>query len=189
MKKVFQMVVIVALTGLLFACNNNSVETKAAASSETANASAGQANVKDDASMKDIVKIAIGSPDHTTLVKALQQAELVDVLANPGPFTVFAPTNAAFDKLPKGTLDDLMKADKKTDLQNILQYHVTTSALKADFFQNGQTIGMVNGDNITVNVKDGKVILNNSATIVASIQASNGMVHVIDGVLLPPAKK
>jgi uncharacterized surface protein with fasciclin (FAS1) repeats len=189
MKKIFQLVVIVALTGLLLACNNNSVETKAAASSETANANAGQANVKDDASMKDIVKIAIGSPDHTTLVKALQQAELVDVLANPGPFTVFAPTNAAFDKLPKGTLDDLMKADEKADLQNILQYHVTTSALKADFFQNGQTIGMVNGDNITVNVKDGKVILNNSATIVASIQGSNGMVHVIDGVLLPPAKK
>src|SRR4030095_2116373 len=189
MKKTFQIAIIAALTGVLFACNNNNAETKAAASPETANSNAGQANVKDDASMKDIVKIAIGSPDHTTLVKALQQAELVDVLANPGPFTVFAPTNAAFDKLPKGTLDDLMKADKKADLQNILQYHVTTSALKPNFFQDGQTIGMVNGDNLTVNVKDGKVILNNSATIVASIQGSNGMVHVIDGVLLPPAKK
>jgi len=188
MKITLQLAAIAALTGVLFACNNNA-ETKVAAAPETANANAGQANVKDDASMKDIVKIAMGSPDHSTLVKALQQAELVDVLANPGPFTVFAPTNAAFDKLPKGTLDDLMKADKKADLQNILQYHVTTSALKADFFQDGQTIGMVNGDNITVNVKDGKVILNNSATIVASVQGSNGMVHVIDGVLLPPAKK
>jgi len=90
--------------------------------------------------------------------------------------------------LPKGTLDDLMKPEKKTDLQNILQYHVTTSSLKADFFKDGQTIGMVNGDNITINVKDGKIILNNSATIVASVPASNGMVHVIDGVLLPPTK-
>jgi uncharacterized surface protein with fasciclin (FAS1) repeats len=113
----------------------------------------------------------------------------VDVLANPGLFTVFAPANAAFDKLPAGTLDGLIKADKKADLQNILQYHVTTSALKAHYFKDGQTIGMVNGDNITVSVKDGKVMLNNSATIIASIPASNGMIHVVDAVLLPPAKK
>jgi uncharacterized surface protein with fasciclin (FAS1) repeats len=145
--------------------------------------------VSDDASEKNIVKIAVGSADHTTLVAALKQAELVDVLANPGPFTVFAPTNAAFDKLPKGTVDDLMKPEKKADLQNILQYHVTTSALSADYFKDGQTIGMVNGDNITVSIKNGKVVLNNSATIVASIPASNGMVHVVDAVLLPPTKK
>ena len=170
------------------ACHNNQPAAVSGASTETPK-DAGQANVVDDASMKNIVKVAVGSADHTTLVAALKQADLVDVLANPGPFTVFAPTNAAFDKLPKGTLDELMKPEKKSDLQNILQYHVTTSALKADYFKDGQTIGMVNGDNITVNVKDGKIVLNNSATIVASIQASNGMVHVIDGVLLPPAKK
>jgi uncharacterized surface protein with fasciclin (FAS1) repeats len=179
------------LLGLSFiafvACNSNNETPQVSAANESTNA--GQANVKDDASMKDIVKVAVGSPDHSTLVKALQQAELVDVLANPGPFTVFAPVNSAFDKLPEGVLDDLMKAEKKADLQNILQYHVTTSALKADFFKDGQTIGMVNGDNITVNVKDGKVILNNSATIIGSVQASNGMVHIVDGVLLPPAKK
>ena len=140
-------------------------------------------------STKNIVENAVNSKDHTTLVAAVKAAGLVSTLESKGPFTVFAPTNSAFDKLPKGTLDDLMKAEKKADLQNILQYHVTTSALKADFFQDGQTIGMVNGDNITVSVKDGKVILNNSATIVASVQASNGMVHIIDGVLLPPIKK
>ena len=170
------------------ACNNQDTKATPATTEETA-ANAGQANVKDDASMKDIVRVAVGSPDHTTLVKALKQADLVDVLANPGPFTVFAPTNAAFDKLPKGTLDALMKEDKREDLQNILQYHVTTSSLKADYFKDGQTIGMVNGDNITVSVKDGKIVLNNSATVVASVQASNGMVHIIDAVLLPPAKK
>jgi uncharacterized surface protein with fasciclin (FAS1) repeats len=189
MKKIFQIAITATLTALLFACKNDSATTETTATSETANPNAGQANIKDDASMKDIVKIAIGSHDHTTLVKALQQAELVDVLANPGPFTVFAPINSAFEKLPKGTLDDLMKADKKSELQNILQYHVTTSTLKADFFKDGQTIGMVNGDNIIVNIKDGKIILNNSATIVASVQGSNGMIHIIDGVLLPPAKK
>lgn len=187
MKKILLIISI----AIFAACNSNNkteTETQVSASTETSK-NAGQANVKDDASMKDIVKVAVGSADHTTLVKALQQAELVDVLANPGPFTVFAPTNAAFDKLPAGTLDGLMKADKKADLQNILQYHVTTSALKADFFKDGQTIGMVNGDNVTVSIKDGKVVLNNSATIIASIQASNGMVHVVDGVLLPPTKK
>jgi uncharacterized surface protein with fasciclin (FAS1) repeats len=187
MKKTFQSLLLIAVISIM-ACNNQEAKTTPTTTNETP-ANAGQANVKDDASMKDIVRVAVGSPDHTTLVKALQQADLVDVLANPGPFTVFAPTNAAFDKLPKGTLDDLMKADKKAQLQDILQYHVTTSALKADFFKDGQTIGMVNGDNVTVSVKDGKITLNNQATIVASIPASNGMVHVIDAVLLPPAKK
>jgi uncharacterized surface protein with fasciclin (FAS1) repeats len=185
MKKIFP--VAVALF-FLMACGNNT-QTTANPTSTEAISDAGQANVKDDASMKDIVKVAVGSPDHTTLVSALKQADLVDVLANPGPFTVFAPTNEAFNKLPTGTLDDLMKPEKKTDLQNILQYHVTTSSLKADYFKDGQTIGMVNGDNITISVKDGKIVLNNSATIVASVQASNGMVHIIDAVLLPPAKK
>ncbi|HEV8506863.1 MAG TPA: fasciclin domain-containing protein [Chitinophagaceae bacterium] len=187
MKKTFQIVVTLAMM-FLMSCNNNT-QTAAGPSSIEANSDAGQANVKDDASMKDIVKVAVGSPDHTTLVSALKQADLVDVLANPGPFTVFAPTNEAFNKLPKGTLNELMKAEKKTDLQNILQYHVTTSSLRADYFKDGQTIGMVNGDNISVSVKDGKVVLNNSAAIVASVQASNGMVHIVDAVLLPPVKK
>jgi uncharacterized surface protein with fasciclin (FAS1) repeats len=188
MKKIFYYIILMAAIAISSCKNNEGEKTSTTAGNEPAQP-AGQANVKDETSMKDIVKVAVGSPDHTTLVKALQQAELVDVLANPGPFTVFAPTNAAFDKLPKGTLDDLMKADKKSDLQNILQYHVTTSALKTDFFNDGQTIGMVNGDNVTVSVKDGKIMLNNSATIIGSVQASNGMVHIIDAVLLPPAKK
>jgi uncharacterized surface protein with fasciclin (FAS1) repeats len=182
MKKIIAVFSIISF----LACNSNNETQQVSAASEPTNA--GQANVNDESSMKNIVKVALGSPDHSTLVKALQQAELVDVLANPGPFTVFAPTNAAFEKLPAGTLDGLMKEDKKADLQNILQYHVTTSALKADYFKDGQTIGMVNGDNIKVSIKDGKVVLNNSATIIASVQASNGMVHIIDGVLLPPGK-
>jgi uncharacterized surface protein with fasciclin (FAS1) repeats len=185
MNNIFQKAVIITATVFLLACNNTTTESKTDLATAETSSNAGQANVKDDASMKDIVKIAIGSADHTTLISALQQAELVDVLANPGPFTVFAPTNAAFDKLPVGTVDGLMKPEKKTDLQNILQYHVTTSSLKADFFTDGMTIGMVNGGTVTVSVKDGKIVLNNSATIVASIPASNGMVHVIDGVLLP----
>ena len=138
---------------------------------------------------KNIVANAVNSADHTTLVAALKQADLVTSLSNAGPFTVFAPTNEAFNKLPAGTVDGLMKDDKKADLQNILQYHVAVSAMKAESFTDGQTLGMVNGDNITISVKDGKVTLNGTAQIIASIPASNGIIHVIDGVLLPPAKK
>jgi len=188
MKKILLTPLFIGLIGLL-SCNNDSKTATAQTGTDENPAVSSQASVQDDVSMKDVVKIAVGSKDHTTLVAALKQAELVDVLANPGPFTVFAPTNAAFDKLPAGTVVGLMKADKKADLQNILQYHVTTSSLKADYFKDGMTIGMVNGDNVTVSIKDGKVWLNNSAMIVASVQASNGMVHIIDGVLLPPSAK
>ncbi|HEX4877006.1 MAG TPA: fasciclin domain-containing protein [Chitinophagaceae bacterium] len=179
---------LMAITLFIGACNSNKEKTETGGGNETVTAG-GQENVKDDVSQKDVVKVAVGSPDHTTLVAAVKQADLVTALSNAGPFTVFAPTNAAFDKLPAGTVDGLMKDDKKADLQNILQYHVTTSSLKAEFLTDGMTIGMVNGDNVTVSVKDGKIMLNGSATIVASIPASNGMVHVIDAVLLPPAKK
>jgi uncharacterized surface protein with fasciclin (FAS1) repeats len=168
------------------ACNN---KTSKEATTDAVTTTGGQEAVKDDVSQKDVVKVAIGSKDHTTLVAAIKQAELVTPLSTTGPFTVFAPTNAAFDKLPAGTVDGLMKNDKKADLQNILQYHVTTSALKANFFTDGMTLAMVNGENITFGVKEGKVMINGVATIVASVPASNGIIHVIDAVLLPPAKK
>lgn len=192
MKKYFKInTLLIACMLFIYSCNsgtdnNSTTSTTDNASTPTAG---GQENVKDDESMKDVVKVAVGSKDHTTLVAALKQADLVTALANAGPFTVFAPTNDAFSKLPAGTVEGLMKDDKKADLQNILQYHVTTSALSTDMLSDGQTLGMVNGDNVTVNVKDGKVTLNGTAHIIASVRASNGWVHVIDAVLLPPAKK
>lgn len=182
-----QLFFILLLSSFAACQSGESTETSSAQATETP-AQGGQEAVQDDESQKDVVKIAVGSKDHSTLVAALKQAELVTSLSNAGPFTVFAPTNAAFDKVDKATLDALMTDAKKVDLQNILQYHVTVSALKSETFQDGQTLGMVNGDNLTIQVKDGKIVLNGSATIVASIQASNGIVHVIDGVLLPPAK-
>ncbi len=186
MKKYFSLPLIV-LGLLMTGCNNEKKHDAGTTESEVTN-TGGQENVKDDVSQKDVVKVAMGSPDHTTLVAAVKQAELVTALSNAGPFTVFAPTNAAFDKLPAGTVEGLMKNEKKADLQDILQYHVTTSALKEDFLRDGMKIGMVNGGTVTVSVKDGKIMLNNSATIIASVPASNGIVHVIDAVLLPPAK-
>jgi uncharacterized surface protein with fasciclin (FAS1) repeats len=176
-------ILLISAVMLFSACNS---EEKEVAKSSEVTSSGGQENVQDDESQKDVVKVAASSKDHTTLVAALKQAELITSLSNAGPFTVFAPTNAAFDKLNKATLDALMTDAKKVDLQNILQYHVTVSSIKAEYFQDGQNLGMVNGDNVKITIKDGKVMLNNSATIIASIPASNGIIHVIDQVLLPP---
>ncbi len=144
----------------------------------------GQASVQDDESAKDVVKIAVGSKDHTTLVAALQAADLVNALANAGPFTVFAPTNAAFDKLPKGTVDDLLKPVNKEKLRLVLQHHVTTSALDVDQFSDGQVVSMADGTNATIHKKGADTFIN-EAKILASVRGSNGMVHVIDGVLVP----
>lgn len=167
---------------LTAACSTNTYEETQ--TDGTIASGGGQSTVTDDVSAKDVVKIAAGSPDHTTLVKAVQQAGLVDALSNAGPFTVFAPTNAAFDQLPAGTLDDLMKPENKDKLVDILQYHVTTSSLEISRFQDGQVLGVVNGGKAEVHVKDGKTMIND-ATILASVKGSNGMVHVIDKVLLP----
>ena len=176
----------IALFFSLISCNQfEGTDAPPSQPADAAKAGGGQENVQDNDSQKDIVKVAVSSKDHSTLVAALKQADLVTSLSNAGPFTVFAPTNEAFGKLPAGTVDGLMKDEKKEDLRNVLQYHVTLSALKPESFHDGQTLGMVNGDNITIQVKDGKITLNNSVHVITTIPASNGMVYVVDGVLLP----
>ena len=170
-----------------YACDTTTPgNTETPASAETTVTK--QSDVKDDDSQKDIVKVASGSKDHTTLVAAVKAADLVNALSNTGPFTVFAPTNAAFDKLPAGTVEGLLKEDKKEDLKNILEYHVSIGVFNTDLLQDGQVLGEVNGDNITITKKNGKLVVNGTANIIASIPASNGIIHVIDGVLLPPVK-
>jgi uncharacterized surface protein with fasciclin (FAS1) repeats len=184
MKKIFlPAAFILCLT--VSSCDTNNPANKTTISEQGATQATGQSSVKDDVSQKNIVQVAISSKDHTTLVKAVQAAGLVDVLSNTGPFTVFAPTNAAFDKLPAGTVEGLLKADKKDDLTDILQYHVTVGVYNADQLQDGQILGQVNGGNIKISKKDGKIMINGTATVVASIPTSNGIIHVIDGVLLP----
>lgn len=135
---------------------------------------------------KNIVRIAQRSEDHTTLVAAIEAADYVTAVAASGPLTVFAPTDAAFEALPPGTLQDLLKPENADQLREILQYHVTTSALGVESFRDGQTLGMANGAKAAIRVGDGGVAIND-AHVVASIPASNGMVHVIDAVLLPPS--
>jgi uncharacterized surface protein with fasciclin (FAS1) repeats len=169
-------------------CNNDTAAVDGTTTETQNETGGGQSAVQDDVSAKDVVKVAAGSKDHTTLVAAIKQADLVNALSNAGPFTVFAPTNAAFDKLPKGTVSDLMKGENKEKLQDILQYHVYVGTLNTDLMQDGQTLNQVNGGNISISKKDGKVMINNTATVVTSIPASNGIIHVVDGVLLPPSK-
>ncbi len=184
--------IIVAFAGscclIFISCNN--AETKVTTQEEpTQQNAAGQSGVKDDQSAKNVVQVAMGSKDHSTLVTAVKAAELVDALSNAGPFTVFAPTNAAFNKLPAGTVEGLLKPEKKNDLTDILQYHVSVGVFKEDMLQDGQTIGQVNGGNITISKKNGKLMVNGVANIIATVPASNGIVYVIDAVLLPPAAK
>jgi uncharacterized surface protein with fasciclin (FAS1) repeats len=174
----------------MFSCSPDANKENTTGTTDNTSATAGgQESVSDDVSQKDIVKIAVGSPDHTTLVAALKQADYVNDLSNAGPFTVFAPTNAAFDALPKGTLDELMKPENKAKLQDILEYHVSIGGYKTDMMMDGQKINQANLKDITISKKDGKVMINNSANILATIPASNGIVYVIDAVLLPPADK
>ena len=180
---------LVALTATTWiACNSGEQNTgSVTAKDESSTLPRGQESVNDNDSQKDVVKIAAGSKDHTTLVAALKQADYVTELSNAGPFTVFAPSNAAFDKLPKGTVDDLMKPENKDKLRDILEYHVAVGVYKQDFIKDGQTINEANLKNITINIKDGKMVVNNSANVIATIPASNGIIYVIDQVLLPPA--
>lgn len=163
--------------------------TPATPGADTAAPGQGQSAVADDESQKDVVKVAVGSPAHTTLVTAVKAAGLVDVLANTGPFTVFAPTNAAFDKLPAGTVANLLKPASKETLRDILQYHVAVAVYRPEMLKHGMVLNMANGNNVTIAVQNGKIILNGTATIIGSVPAANGLVHVVDGVLLPPAAK
>jgi uncharacterized surface protein with fasciclin (FAS1) repeats len=172
---------------VLAACNSGA-DNKTTSSSGTSFDTHSQSGIQDSLSKPNVVQIAIGSKEHSTLVEAVKAADLVTSLSNAGPFTVFAPTNAAFEKLPKGTVEDLLKPEKKDALTDILQYHVYVGVLKADQLMDGQSLGMVNGDNIKITMVDGKPVINGKAHILVSIPASNGIVHIIDEVLLPPAK-
>lgn len=192
MKSIIKIATIAGGMFFVLGCNNNNTDNKIADNNSTTGNNApgaGQSAVQDDQSAKNVVQIAVGSKDHTTLVTAVKAGELVDALSNAGPFTVFAPTNAAFEKLPAGTVEGLLKTEKKDALVDVLQYHVSVGVFKEDMLQDGQSIGQVNGGNITISKKDGKIIVNGIANVIATIPASNGIVYVIDAVLLPPTNK
>lgn len=134
----------------------------------------------------NIVELAVATPELSTLVTALKAGDLVGTLSTPGPFTVFAPTNEAFAKLPSSTLNHLLEPKNKQELVNILTYHVASGKVLSTDLKNGQCIKTLEGSRVRVHLGEGKVSINNAEVVQADINASNGVVHVIDSVLLPP---
>lgn len=181
----------------LSSCGNNDAEMKEAATEENLE----QAMPREEPAMdeetgvmvggammvpsKDIVDNAMESSDHTTLVEAVKAAGLVETLKGKGPFTVFAPTNEAFAKLPKGTVDMLLKPENKAKLTSILTYHVVPGALKASDLKDGQMLKTVNGEDLKVTYKDGKWMVNGAVITIPDVVSSNGVTHVIDAVVMP----
>jgi uncharacterized surface protein with fasciclin (FAS1) repeats len=134
---------------------------------------------------KDIVDTAVSAGSFNTLVAAIQAAELVDTLKGEGPFTVFAPTDDAFAKLPKGTLDDLLRPENKDKLQSILTYHVVPGKVMAKDVTTMKEAKTVNGASFMVSMDGGAVMIDNAKVVQADIECSNGVIHVIDTVILP----
>ena len=177
------------LVVLFFNCKNNKdtqVKESTTTSSNQTEDRTGQAFIEDDGSTT-VLSIAIGSKDHTTLVAAVQAAQLENVLVNAGPLMVFAPTNEAFAALPEGTVENLLKPENKDALANILKYHVTPGNYSKDFLKKFKKLGQANNQYVKVEVIDGEPMIG-GAKILASINAGNGIVHVIDKVLLPPTE-
>jgi uncharacterized surface protein with fasciclin (FAS1) repeats len=139
---------------------------------------------------KTIVENAVNSKDHTTLVAAVKAAGLVDTLSSKGPFTVFAPTNTAFSKLPAGTVESLVKPENKATLSKILTYHVVPGKMEASDLTDGKKLTTVEGEELTVTNAGGKVTLTDakggmSTVTIANVNQSNGVIHVVDTVLMP----
>lgn len=146
---------------------------------------AASANAHNHKSKKDIVDVAAGNPDFSTLVAAVKAAGLVDALKGDGPLTVFAPTNAAFAKLPAGAVEDLLKPENKDMLVAVLTYHVVAGKVMAADVVKVDSATTLQGQSVSVKVNGAKVMINNANVVATDVKASNGVIHVIDTVLLP----
>lgn len=183
------LVAIAIIGGAVWFINRDSNES--ANNSNTNSSQTQDENMSDEAeAASDIVALAIKTEALSTLVTAVKAAELVDTLQGEGPYTVFAPTNAAFEALPDGTLASLLLPENKGQLQSILTYHVVPGQVMASDLSDGQVITTVQGGTLTVKITDGMVYLvdatgNEVQVEKADVDASNGVVHIIDGVLLP----
>jgi uncharacterized surface protein with fasciclin (FAS1) repeats len=140
------------------------------------------------AQSKDIVDTAVAAGSFTTLAKALTAADLVDTVKGPGPFTVFAPTDEAFAKLPAGTLDNLLKPENKAMLKRVLTYHVVAGKVMAADVVKLKSAKAVSGDTLSITHKGDVVMVDKARVVKTDIAASNGVIHVVDTVLLPPTK-
>ena len=170
---------------LLLAACTAPTENAAVDQSDSSAPMKGQSTVQDDESAKNILQIAAASQDHTTLATAVVAAGLEDVLVNAGPITVFAPTNVAFDALPDGTVEDLLKPENKEVLAGIIKFHAAPGKYMVPMLKDGQRLFMASGHYVDV-VVDGDVVTVHGAKILGTVEASNGVVHVVDAVMLPP---
>lgn len=181
------------LAGLVFTTScKEETRTEAASVPQEENAvpasNKGQAYIADESENPNALRIALESPDHTTLVAAVEAAEVQNALVNVGPLTVFAPTNEAFDKLPEGTVEELVKPENQSKLAYILTNHVAPSNYPIEMLlknvQKGRTLYMASGENVEV-TQEGDDIYVGGAKILGTVKASNGWVHVVDNVILP----
>ncbi|WP_233454634.1 fasciclin domain-containing protein [Hymenobacter negativus] len=211
MKKSFAPMLVALATSLMLAsCGNdkpattetetvstvNPADSIAAVAGDSARMAKPEGVMVDGVAMtadKNIVANASGAKSVSTLVSAVKQAGLVETLSGAGPFTVFAPTNAAFDKLPKGAVAGLMDPASKEKLKGVLTYHVIPGRLVAADLKDGQELTTVNGEKLHISVKNGQIMVGNGKDAPATVQiadviSSNGVTHVIDSVVLPTAK-
>ncbi|GAB3847873.1 hypothetical protein GCM10028822_09890 [Hymenobacter terrigena] len=211
MKKSFAPLLVALATSLMLAgCGNdkpattetetvntvNPADSIAAVAGDSARMAKPEGVMVDGVAMtadKNIVANASGAKSVSTLVAAVKQAGLTETLSGAGPFTVFAPTNAAFDKLPKGAVAGLMDPASKEKLKGVLTYHVIPGRLVAADLKDGQELTTVNGEKLHISVKNGQIMVGNGKDAPATVQiadviSSNGVTHVIDGVVLPTAK-
>lgn len=176
------LVIAAAVIGFVVMSGNDETDTTATDTTTSTTEEAAPAEV----SGKNIVELAQDTPSLSTLVDAVVAADLASALsAEDGEITVFAPNNAAFEALPAGTLEDLLKPENKKDLANILTFHVVSGKVTADKLSDGQKITTLQGDELTVKIMNGKVMINGAEVLTADVEASNGVVHIIDSVLLP----
>ncbi|MBB1283020.1 fasciclin domain-containing protein [Flavisolibacter sp. BT320] len=159
--------------------------TDAATTTDTMTSGTGATGSATLSPTNNIVQNAVASPDHSTLVAAVQAADLASTLSGTGPFTVFAPTNAAFEKLPAGTVDNLLKPESKQQLTNVLTYHVVPGTYRAADLKDGQKLKTVQGNELTVMMKDGKVMIDGATVTTPDLVSSNGVIHVLDAVVMP----
>ena len=166
---------VLLIGGVLWFTNSNNE------SDDTSNDSQSQ----QEQAQQNIVELAIATPELSTLVAAIQAAGLVETLSGDGPFTVFAPTNDAFAALPDGTLDTLLLAENVADLTSVLTYHVVSGEVFSRDLGDGQVVETLNGGSLRVSINDDGVFINGAQVVTADVDASNGVVHVIDSVLIP----
>jgi uncharacterized surface protein with fasciclin (FAS1) repeats len=167
--------------------NNTATDTTSTMNNTTTDAAADDRNATAGQGMmpsKTVVENAAASDQHTTLVAAVKAAGLDGTLSGAGPYTVFAPTNAAFEKLPAGTVDNLLKPENKDQLTKILTYHVVSGNVKAADLKDGQKIKTVQGEELTVRIDGSNVMINDAMVTNPNIESGNGVIHVVDGVLM-----